>query len=131
MSYLGECRKILHVSKLKTVSRLRTEMKKTQWKVKVPTTDTALYIIGTKKTPAFIDLKTNDQSLNISLNDCKQIAQKNDLTYVLTKTICAVDETPLPGWTGFNTMLDNKKHDISKVGYLPVINASPTEYSIR
>ena len=51
------------------------------------------------------------------------------MTYVLTKTICAVDETPLPGWTGFNTMLDNKKHDISKVGYLPVINASPTEYS--
>ena len=27
------------------------------------------------------------------------------------------------------TMLDNKKHDISKVGYLPVINASPTEHS--
>ena len=26
-------------------------------------------------------------------------------------------------------MLDNKEHDISKVGYLPVINASPTEYS--
>ena len=26
-------------------------------------------------------------------------------------------------------MLDNEEHDISKVGYLPVINASPTEYS--
>ena len=26
-------------------------------------------------------------------------------------------------------MFDNKKHDISKVGYLPVINASRTEYS--
>ena len=78
MSYLGECRKIKHVSKLKTVSRLRsrTEIKNTQRKVKVPTTDIAPYIIGTKKTPAFIDLETNDQSLKISLNDCKQIAQK-------------------------------------------------------
>ena len=26
-------------------------------------------------------------------------------------------------------MLDNKKHDISKVGYVPVINASRIEYS--
>ena len=122
----------MNVEKSSTLANsrpVRTEIKKTQRTVKVPTTDIAPYIIGTKKTPAFIDLETKDQSLNISLNDCKQVAQKNDLAYVLTKTICAVDETPLPGWTGFNTMLDNKEHDISKVGYLPVINASPTEYS--
>ena len=35
----------------------------------------------------------------------------------------------MPGWTGFNTMPDNKKHDVSKAGYLPVINASQTQYS--
>ena len=51
------------------------------------------------------------------------------MAYVLTKTIFAVDETPLPGWTGFSTMLDNKKHDMSKVGYPRVINASSTKYS--
>ena len=122
----------MNVEKSSTLANsrpVRTEIKKIQRTVKVPTTDIAPYIIGTKKTPAFIDLETNDQSFNISLNDWKQVAQKNDLAYDLTKTICAVNETPLPGWTGFNTMLDNKKHDISKVGYLPVINASPTEYS--
>ena len=78
----------------------------------------------------FIDLETNDQALSISLKGLQTNSPKNYLAYVLTKTICAVDETPLPGWTGFNKMLNNKEHDISKVAYLPVINASPTEYSM-
>ena len=69
----------MNVEKSSTLAKsrpVRTEIKKTQRTVKVPTTDIAPYIIGTKKTPAFIDLETNDQSLNISLNDCKQVAQK-------------------------------------------------------
>ena len=41
-----------------------------------------------------------------------------------------MDESPLPSWTGFNTMLDHKEiQDVSRVGYLPVINALPMEYS--
>ncbi|XP_046842015.1 uncharacterized protein LOC124436135 [Xenia sp. Carnegie-2017] len=39
------------------------------------------------------------------------------------------DETALPGWTGFNTMLIEEIPEVSRVGYLPVINAPPTEYS--
>ena len=45
------------------------------------------------------------------------------------KMVCAIDETPLPGWTGFNTMPHEEITDVQGVGYLPVINASPTEYS--
>ncbi|CAB3984024.1 Hypothetical predicted protein [Paramuricea clavata] len=32
-------------------------------------------------------------------------------------------------WTGFNTVLCKEIPDVSRVGYLPVIDASPTEYS--
>ena len=57
-------------------------------------------------------------------------AQKLDLIYSLIKIFAANDEDPWPGWTGFNTML--RQSDIppvSKVGYLPIVDASPTEYS--
>ena len=56
-------------------------------------------------------------------------AHKLNLVYVLTEMAHATDETPLPGWTGFNTMLIDEIPDVSRVGYLPVINAPPTEYS--
>jgi hypothetical protein len=36
---------------------------------------------------------------------------------------------PCPYGHGFNTMLHDKIPDVQSVGYLPVINASPTEYS--
>ena len=68
--------------------------------------------------------------MSIALRDgAGRTAYKLDLAYVLTKMVCAVDETPLPGWTGFNTMLHEEIPDVRSVGYLPVINASPTEYS--
>ena len=59
-----------------------------------------------------------------------EVAQLLDLTYVLLKMIPSDDLPVLPGWTGFNTLLrkDNIPN-ISRVGYLPVIDASPTEYS--
>ena len=38
------------------------------------------------------------------------------------------DET-LPGWTGFNTMLcSDRVPDMSEIGYLPIIDQSPTEF---
>ena len=43
--------------------------------------------------------------------------------------VCTNDEIPLLGWTGFNTMLHEEIPDVQRVGYLPIINASPTEYS--
>jgi hypothetical protein len=36
----------------------------------------------------------------------------------------------LPGWTGFNTILcKDDIPDVSRFGYIPVIDASTTEYS--
>lgn len=33
-----------------------------------------------------------------------------------------------PGWTGCNTLLHKKVPEMSTVGYLPIIDASPTQY---
>ena len=53
-----------------------------------------------------------------------------DLAYCMIKYVTAEEEDHWPGWTGFNTLLrkDNIP-DVSRVGYLPIVDASPTEYS--
>ncbi len=56
------------------------------------------------------------------------MAQKLDFAYVLVKMV--PNDNIFPGWTGFNTVLCNDDiPNVSRVGYLPVIDASPTEYS--
>ena len=57
-------------------------------------------------------------------------AQKLDLMYALVKIFSVNMEDPWPGWTGFNTLKRQSNiPNVSKVGYLPIVNASPTEYS--
>ena len=107
-----------------------TVIKKSQRTVEVPNCAIAEYSIGTKKTPTFHEIDQDAQPMSIALRDgAGRTAYKLDLAYVLSKMVCATDETPLPGWTGFNTMLHEEIPDVQSVGYLPVINASPTEYS--
>ena len=54
--------------------------------------------------------------------------RKLDLAYVLMK-LAGVSEEFFAGWTGFNTTLNCSNVPwMSKVGYLPIIDASPTEY---
>ena len=103
---------------------------KSQRTVKVPASAITEYNIGVKKTPTFHEIPQDAQPMSITLRDgVGRTAYKLDLAYVLTKMVCASDEKTLPGWTGFNTMLHDKIPDVQSVGYLPVINASPTEYS--
>ena len=57
-------------------------------------------------------------------------AQKLDLMYALVKIFSVNMEDPWPGWTGFNTLKRQSNiPNVSKVGYLSIVNASPTEYS--
>lgn len=52
-----------------------------------------------------------------------------DLAFCLAK-LPGVNGRLLPGWTGFNTLVDYQNiPPMSKVGYLPVIDASPTDMS--
>ena len=52
-----------------------------------------------------------------------------DLAFCFMK-LSRVDYDLLPGWTGFNTLLQSSNvPPVSKIGYLPVIDASPTDLS--
>jgi hypothetical protein len=99
----------------------------------MPTTDIVPYSIGVKKTPTFQSIELDPECLQLRptlVDDSTQTASILDLAYILIKYICAANEEVLPGWTGFNTMLFSKElPHVSRVGYLPVIDAPPTEYS--
>lgn len=104
-------------------------IKKKQRTVNVPTNDILPYSIGFKKTRRFWTRQLDEHSLQVESNDkIERKAYKTDLAYILTKITCSMEESILPGWTGFNTMLNrNEIPDVSRVAYLPVISASPTQ----
>ena len=106
-------------------------IKKSQRTVAMPSTEIVPYSIGVRKTPEFNHIELHPESLKVNLDDSyAQTAYKLDFVYILIKHSCAwkTDEM-LPGWTGFNTVLFKDVPNVSRVGYLPVIDAPPTEYS--
>ena len=104
-------------------------IKKTQRTIEMPTTDIVPYNIGVRKTPTFQCVEMDPECLELNLVDDSQTASKLELAYILIKYICAANEEVLPGWAGFNTILFSQESPhVSRVGYLPVIDASPTEY---
>ena len=83
------------------------------------------FSIGVKKTPQFEEVTRQV----ITTTASGDMARKLDFAYVLVKMVPS-DDCVLPGWTGFNTLLcQDDIPCVSRVGYLPVIDASPTEYS--
>ena len=58
---------------------------------------------------------------------CQQSARDLDLALRLMK-VADISDNVFPGWTGCNILLHNEVPMISTVGYLPIIDASPTEY---
>ncbi|CAB4022575.1 Hypothetical predicted protein [Paramuricea clavata] len=103
--------------------------KKSQQTVEVPNCVIVEHSLGMKKTATFHEIHQDAQPMSIALRDAGRTAYKLDLAYVLSNMVCANDKTPLPGWTGFNTMLHEEIPDVQSVGYLPVINALPIEYA--
>ena len=100
------------------------QIAKSQRSVNMPNTDVTPYAIGARKTPKF-----HEVALNEKFNTSRENAEKIDFAYVIIKYV-AKDEILLPGWSGFNTMLyHNNIPKESRVGYLPIIDASPTEYA--
>ena len=101
-------------------------IKKTQRSVKAPHSIITPFSIGKKETPKF-----HKGSGTTATNASAKMAERPDLAYVLVKLIKPdQDELILPLWTGFNTLLyRDDTPDVSRVGYLPVIDGSPTQYS--
>ena len=104
-------------------------IKKMQRTLKAPPTDMVPYALGVKKTPAFQEVQVNvEHHADITTRTASVL----DTAYIAIKSVHTYygDQCPLPGWTGFNTILV-EVHEIpkeSRVGYLPIINANPTEY---
>ncbi|CAB4015222.1 Hypothetical predicted protein [Paramuricea clavata] len=111
-----------------TSERETVNIQKSQRTVQVPEQNIIPFSIGNKKTPRF-NIEIEQVTGNVMVQTAaSEAAQLLDLTYVLLKMVPSDDLPVLPGWTGFNTLLrkDNIP-SISRVGYLPVIDASPTE----
>ena len=106
-------------------SRQTIKINKNQQSMQVPQSDVMPFSNGIRKTPTFI----SEQGSVITTIASREMAQKLDFAYVLVKMV-PTDNNILPGWTGFNTILcKDDIPDVSRVGYIPVIDASPTEYS--
>ena len=98
-------------------------VKKSLRSLQVPQLDILPFTIGTRKTPHFLECD------RIPTKPPGKWHKKLDLAYVLLKMFSS-DESVLPGWTGFNTILCRDDiPEVLRIGYLPVIDAPPTEYS--
>ena len=106
-------------------------IKKKQRTVEAPVSSITPYVIGMKRTPTFDGSALDLSSMELSVeNNEIVVAQKLDLAYSLIKIFAANAEEPWPGWTGFNTILRQCEiPTMSRVGYLPLVDASPTKYS--
>lgn len=85
------------------------------------------YVIGKKKSPNLQSIfRSSDLEEKVYVA-VQHFAEKCDFAYAIIKMHYG---SCLPDWTGFNTLLAKDKIPlVSKIGYLPVIDASPTEYS--
>ena len=103
----------------------RATIKKTQRSVKARHSVITPFSIGKKETPQF-----HKGSGNTATNASVKMAERLDLVYALVKSLKPdQDELLLPPWTGFNTLLyQDNIPDVSRVGYLPVIDGSLTQY---
>ena len=97
--------------------------------IPAPSKDINPYFLGKRKT-----VNLNDAMKGREIEEEHYVlpqvaAKKKDLAFCLCRYLgCG---NMIPNWTGFNTRLtmDNNIPTQSKLGYLPVIDASPTELS--
>lgn len=97
--------------------------------IKAPPSDIGNYSLGKKKSPSFRDVSTHISLPNASHVLHVQNSKKDDQVYAVMKQQGPVGQNLLPDWTGFNTLLYPKPTVCSNISYLPIIDASPTEYA--
>ncbi len=91
---------------------------------------------GTHLEPFFRTVREKDGPTPVAVDtnvevDLHQNARdgptKLDMGFFLTRQAVDDNQVPIPSWTGFNTQLTDHIPPLSKVGYLAVIDASPTK----
>ena len=104
-------------------------VKKSLRSLKAPQEHLSPYILGRKESPKLYNTNAN-VDININANEESIIAsQRQEFLYILCKHFCTNGAKLLPGWTGFNTITSSKPRSLSKVAYLPVVDAAVTELS--
>lgn len=85
------------------------------------------YFTGIKKyaPPCYDQLPSVDEEVNLKQQNN---SRKIDDIFYLCKSFA---KNLVPGWTGFNTLCNLYSHPLSKtkIGYLPILDANPTEMS--
>lgn len=115
----------------RVLSSQQPAISKSQRSILPPPSTIPPYFLGAKKTPTFNCNFLNTEAMRQvkEINEDK-LAGKLDLIYAVIKIFADPEEQLWPGWTGFNTMLKNNDvPDVSRVGYLPIVNGPSTEYS--
>lgn len=104
-------------------------VKKSCRSLKAPQEQLSPYILGRKESPKLYN-KNGNVNINIDAYEEPILAsQRQDFIYILCKHFCSNGTKLLPGWTGFNTITSSKPCSLSKVAYLPVVDAPVTELS--
>ena len=106
--------------------QLQPSMKKTKARcLKVPTQRLEPYF-GTSRKKDGPGCIGKDVNIKVDPNVTAQIGPRQlDQAYFVTRV--APTNEAIPSWTGFNTLLQSEMPALSAIGYLPTIDASPTE----
>ena len=120
-----------HDNEEQTIFRPRPKTsKKAVRSLKAPEQPLPTFILGKRESPRLLQF-VNDE-VNTSLVAHKPALLQSlmlDFIYVICKFFCDELSQSLPGWTGFNTQINEKPASISKVGYLPVVDAPVTDFA--
>lgn len=84
-----------------------------------------IYYHGKRVGPSYQVADLDLPTAQVCLNSLSR-SRDTDTSFMLLKSI---QSNPLPGWTGFNMHLTPTIGPLSKIHYLPVIEASSTEHS--
>ena len=87
------------------------------------------YYLGKKESPNFYSVASSID-IELSQHQCPlSQSQIIDFSYIACKEIGSKENSLLPGWTGFNCIISEKPARVSRIAYLPVIDAPVTEMS--
>ena len=94
--------------------------------MQAPEVDIQEYSLTKKKSPDFSSL-VKDGLSSTSITNFGD-AQAKDFLYILTKYFYGESTVPPYEWTGYNSQFCSPRKP-TRIHYLPIIDASPTEYS--
>ena len=110
-----------------TTLKEKTVISKNIRTVKAPEMNIAPYTCRERGSPS---LQSNSSNVSLEVQSHSHVqdsARKIDFAYVLLKITGSERDCYLPSWTGINTLINSEVRNVTKIGYLPVIDAPVTD----